>query len=132
MHKDIPRENVFGNSELCSSRQNYNRPNSLENCSFGRKNKTQSFQKLFLGGYLFVFVKYLCNRSLKIKTKNIKNSSSILTVVNHRNWLDDSPPLSEDQKKKKKKDLRPKTFMKSRVSPQKLQENSRYTPIWEP
>ena len=26
-----------------------------------------------MGGYLFVFVEYFCNRSLKIKTKNIKN-----------------------------------------------------------
>ena len=24
----------------------------------------------------------------------MKNYSSILTIVNHRNWLDDSPPLS--------------------------------------
>ena len=35
------------------------------------------------------------NRSPKIKTKNIKNYSSILAIVNHRNWLDDSPPLIE-------------------------------------
>ena len=57
------------------------------------KNKTQSFQKLFSGGHLFVFVEYLCNRSPKIKTKNIKNYSSILAIVNHWNWLDDSPLL---------------------------------------
>ena len=69
-------------------------PNSLENCGFGGKNNTQSFQKLFSGGYLFVFVEYLCKRSSKIKTKNIKNYSSILAIVNHRNWLDDSPPLN--------------------------------------
>ena len=49
--------------------------------------------KNFFGGYLFVFVEYLCKRSPKIKTKNIKNYSSILAIVNHRNWLDDSPPL---------------------------------------
>ena len=96
MQKNIPQEKVFGNSEFCSFRQNYSRPNSLENCSFGEKNKTQSFQKIFLGGYLFVFVEYLCNHRLKIKTKNIKNSSSILTVVKHWNWLDDSPPLTDD------------------------------------
>ena len=65
----------------------------LENCGFGGKNKTQSFQKLFVGGHLFVFVEYLCKRSPKIKTKNIKNYSSILAIANHRNWLDDSPPL---------------------------------------
>ena len=60
---------------------------------FWRKNKTQSFQKLFSGRYLFVFVEYLCNHSPKIKTKNIKNYGSILAIVNHRNWLDDSPSL---------------------------------------
>ena len=63
------------------------------NCDFRRKIKTQSFQKLFSGGHLFVFVEYLCKRSPKIKTKNIKKYSSILAIVNHRNWLDDSPPL---------------------------------------
>ena len=41
-----------------------------------------------------MFVEYLCNRSPKIKTKNIKNYSSILAIVNHWNWLDDSPPLN--------------------------------------
>ena len=44
-------------------------------------------------GYLFVFAEYLCNCSLKITTKNFKNYSSILAIINHRNWLDDSPPL---------------------------------------
>ena len=29
-----------------------------------------------------------------MKAKNIKNYSSILAMVNHRNWLDDSPPLT--------------------------------------
>ena len=91
-YKKISPKKVFGNSEFCSFRQNHSRPNSLENGGFGGKNKTQSFQKLF-GGYLFVFVKYLWNRSPKIKTKNIKNHSSILAIVNHRNWMDDSPPL---------------------------------------
>ena len=63
------------------------------NCGFGGNIKTQSFQKLFSGGHLFVFVEYLCKRRPKIK-KNIKNYySSILAIVNHRNWLDDSPPL---------------------------------------
>ena len=56
--------------------------------------------KHFLGGMPFctVFVEYLCNRSPKIKTKNIKNYSSILDIENHRNWLDDSPPLNSRQK----------------------------------
>ena len=92
--KNVPPKKVFGNSEFCSSCQNHSRPNSLENSGFGRKNKTQSFQELFFRGYLFAFVEYFCNRSLKIKTKNIKNCGSILTIVNHWNWLDDSPSLS--------------------------------------
>ena len=41
--------------------------------------------KNFLRGYRFAFVEYLCNRSLKIKTKTIKNYRSILTISNHRN-----------------------------------------------
>ena len=92
--KRYPPKKVFGNSEFCSSRQNHSRPNGLENCGFGGKNKTQSFQKLFSGGYFFLFVEYLCDRSPKIKTKTIKNYSSILAIVNHRNWLDDSPPFN--------------------------------------
>ena len=47
--RKISPEKVFGNSEFCSSRQNCSRPGSLENCGFGGKNKTQSFQKLFRG-----------------------------------------------------------------------------------
>ena len=94
IQKDIPPKKVFGNSEFCSSRQNPSRPNKLKNCGFGGKNKTQSFQKLFWGGYLFVSVQYLCNCSPKIKTKNTKNYSSILAIIlNHQNWLDDSTPL---------------------------------------
>ena len=53
--------------------------------------------KTFFGGYLFVFVEYLCNRSPNTKTKNIKNYSSILALVNHRNWPDDSPPSKRHQ-----------------------------------
>ena len=49
--------------------------------------------KNFFWGHLFVVVEYLCNRSPKIKTKHIKSYNSILAIVNHWNWLDDSPPL---------------------------------------
>ena len=61
---------------------------------FWREEQNSEFPKFFLGGYLFVFVEYFCNRSHKIKTKNIKNYSSILAIVNHRNLLDDLPPLT--------------------------------------
>ena len=55
MQKDFP-EKIFGNSEFCSSRQSHSRPNSLQNCGFGGKNKTQSFQKLFSGDiFLYLF-----------------------------------------------------------------------------
>ena len=61
---------------------------------FAGRSKLKVSKNFFSGGHLFVFVEYLCNRSLKIKTKNIKNCSSILAIVNHWNWPDDSPPLT--------------------------------------
>ena len=61
---------------------------------FWREQQNSEFPKTFSGGYLLAFVEYLCNRSPKIKTTNIKNYSSISAIVNQRNWLDDSPPLS--------------------------------------
>ena len=90
--KKISPEKSFWKLEFCSSRQSHSRPNSLENW-FWREEQNSLFPKTFFGGHLFVFVEYLCNRSPKIKTKNIKNYSSILTIVNYRKWLDDSPPL---------------------------------------
>ena len=51
---------------------------------FWREDQNSEFTKTFFGGYLFVFVECLCKRSPKIKTKNIKNYSSILAIVNHR------------------------------------------------
>ena len=62
-----------------------------------REEQNSEFSKIFLAGHLFVFVEYLCNRSTKIKTKNITNYRSILAIVNHHNLLDDSPPLSRSQ-----------------------------------
>ena len=61
---------------------------------FWREDQNSEFPKTFFGWYLFVFVEYLCNRSPKIKANNIKHYSSILAIVNHRNWLDDSLPLT--------------------------------------
>ena len=53
--------------------------------------KTDSgFPETFLGEYLFVYVKYLCNRSSKMKTKTFKNCILILAVVNYQNWLEAS------------------------------------------
>ena len=112
MQKDIPPEKVFGNSEFCSSRQNHSSLNHQAYCGFGGKNKTQSFQKLFSGGYLFVFVEYLCNHSPKIKTKNIQNYSLILATVNHRNWLDDSPSLRLQTQNDELKSTLPLLFCK--------------------
>ena len=44
-----------------------------------------------LGGYVFVFVECLCNRSPKMRIKHFKNYTSILASVNYRNWLNASP-----------------------------------------
>ena len=57
---------------------------------FRLRGQTQGFQNL-IGGCLFVFVEYLCNRSTKIETKHFKNYLLILAIVNYRNWLDGSP-----------------------------------------
>ena len=57
---------------------------------FWRYEQNSEFPKTFFGEYFFAFVEFLYNRSTKIKTKNIKNYSTILAIVNHRNWLDDS------------------------------------------
>ena len=56
---------------------------------FWREEQNSEFPETFFGGYLFVFVEYLCNRIPKIKTKIFKNYSSILAIVNQWNWLDD-------------------------------------------
>ena len=63
---------------------------------FWREEQNSEFPKGFFRGYFFVFAEYPCKRSLKIKTKNVKNYSLILAIVNHRNWLDDTPPLKLD------------------------------------
>ena len=85
-------KNFFENSEFCSSRQNHSMPNSLENWDFGGKNKTQSFQKLFWGDIFFCLLNIF--ETAAQKSKHIKHYCSILAIVNHRDWLDDSPPLN--------------------------------------
>ena len=117
--KKISPEKVFGNSEFSSSRQNHSslklrelwfwreEENSefpktffgdiffvLRELWFWWEEENSEFPKTFFGDIFFVFVEYLCNHSLKIKTKNFKNYTSILAIVNHHNWLSDSPPLS--------------------------------------
>ena len=69
MQKDIPPKKVFENSEFCSSRQNHSRPSSLENCGFGGKNKTQSFQKLFLGDIFLHLLNIFATAAPKLKQK---------------------------------------------------------------
>ena len=94
--KRYPQKKVFGDSEFCSSCQKPQFSRLLGLLWFWREEQNSEFPKFFFGGYLFVFVEYLCNRSPKIKTKNVKNYNSILVTVNHRNWLDDSPPLTKN------------------------------------
>ena len=63
-------------------------------CKYRLKNKIfKNFKKIFYGGFLFVVIEYLCNRRPKMKIKHFKNCASILSIVNHRNWLDASLPL---------------------------------------
>ena len=50
--------------------------------------------KIFLGGYLFVFVECLCHRSSKMGTKYFKNYVSLFAIVNYQNWQDPSAPLT--------------------------------------
>ena len=53
--------------------------------------------KNFFRGDIFLYLLNIFATAVpKLKIKNIKNFffSSILAIVNHRNWLDDSPPLS--------------------------------------
>ena len=70
--KRYPPKRVFDNSEFCSFRQNHSRPNSLEYCDLGGKKKNSEFLQIFFGGYLFVFVEYLYNGSIKLKHKTSK------------------------------------------------------------
>ena len=65
-HKKISPEKVFGNSEFCSSRQNHSRPNRSENCGFGGKNKTQSFQKLFSGDIFLYLLNIFATAASKL------------------------------------------------------------------
>ena len=51
-----------------------------------------AINEVFLSTQEDICLEYLCNRSPKIKTKHIKIYSLVLTMVNHRNWLDNSPP----------------------------------------
>ena len=96
IQKCFPPKKVFGNSEFCSSRQNHSRPNSLENCGFGGK-KNSEFPKTFFGGISFCICRISLQPQPQNPNKNIKNYSSILAIVNHRNWLDDSPPSKKQE-----------------------------------
>ena len=62
--------------------------------SSGRENRFRVSKNQKKGKYLLVFVEYLCNHSPKMRTKDIKNSISILGFVNYQHCLDASPPLS--------------------------------------
>ena len=51
------------------SRQKYSRPNSLENCGFGGKSKTQSFQKLFSRDVFLHLLNIFATAAPKLKQK---------------------------------------------------------------
>ena len=65
--KIYPPKKVFGNSEFCSSHQNYSRP--TESCGFGGKNKTQSFQKLFSEDIFLHLLNIFATAASKLKQK---------------------------------------------------------------
>ena len=91
MQKDIPRKKFLETFSFVLPKPQFSKLLGL--LWFWREEQRSEFPKTFFGGYLFAFVEYLCNCSPKIKIKNIKNFIAILTIVNHRNWLDDSLPL---------------------------------------
>ena len=93
--KKSPGKKFLETLSFCSSRQNHIKPNSLDNCGFGGKDKTHSFQKLFLADIVLYLLNIFATAAPKCKTKHVKNYSSILAIaiVNHRNWVDDSLPL---------------------------------------
>ena len=70
------------------------------------------------------------DQTKKVKTKKKVFSTKISTNSGYRLKIFAifHEFLSEDQKKK---GLRPKSFMKSGMSPQKLRKYGRLTPIWE-
>ena len=92
IQKDIPRKKFLETlSFVLPAKTQFSKLLGL--LWFWREVQNSQFSKTFFGGYLLVFVEYLCNCSPKFKTKRIKNYSSILAIVNHRNWLDNSRPL---------------------------------------
>ena len=54
----------------------------------------KSFQKLFSGDIFLHLLNIFATAASKLKQKIQKNYSSILAIANHRNWLNDSPPLN--------------------------------------
>ena len=48
---------------------NHSRPNSLENCGFGEKNQTQSFQKLFSGDIFLYLLNIFATAAPQLKQK---------------------------------------------------------------
>ena len=93
MQKDIPRKKFLETLSFVLPTKTTVLQTTRSIVVLAGRTILKSFQKLF-AGISFAFVEYLCNRSPKIKTKNIKNYSSILAIINHHNWLDNSLPLN--------------------------------------
>ena len=69
MQKDIPRKQFLETLSFVLPAKNHSRPNSLENCGFGGKNKTQSFQKLFSGDIFLHLLNIFATAASKLKQK---------------------------------------------------------------
>ena len=54
---------------MIETRKTKSRPTSLENCGFGGKNKTQSFQKLFVGDIFLYLLNIFAMAAPKSKQK---------------------------------------------------------------
>ena len=74
------------------------------------RSKRRVSKNFFRGDIFLYLLNIFAISSPKIKTKNIKNYSSILAIANHRNWLDDSLPEVESRTQGSR--LRPRTQKK--------------------
>ena len=70
MQKDIPRKKFL--ETQYQKAKTTGRPGSLENCGFGGKNKTQSFQKLSSGDIFLYLLDISATAASKLKQKNQK------------------------------------------------------------
>ena len=72
--------------------------------------------KNFLLGNIFLYLLNIFATAPSKLKKNIKNYSSILAIVNHRNWLNDSLPLSSGTQFRLKLEIVPLKFSRKNTN----------------